>query len=265
MLLDPENHYSKPITFNNESVIFKFLIIIPNKISSMKRINLFLISLIVNIFSSSAQNGKADSAVVHDLSVSQADSLIQAEAADTDFKIIDVRTPSEFSGGHLFNAINMDYYSPNFSTNIAAFDTSGIYLVYCGTGGRSALASAIMVGLNFQHVYNMLGGITQWINAGLPIDTTSAIPEYIQSSYRISIYPNPSKDFINLCYQNAFYDAFYEIYSNDGKLLKTARLSNQQCQEIPLINFTDGIYFLRIKEGKSSQVKKVVIQKQASN
>jgi rhodanese-related sulfurtransferase len=42
-------------------------------------------------------------------------------------------------------------------------------LVYCRTGHRSNTASAMLVNAGYSQVYNMVGGITSWIDAGYPV------------------------------------------------------------------------------------------------
>ncbi len=42
-------------------------------------------------------------------------------------------------------------------------------IVYCKSGGRSVTASGILDSHGFTKVYNMLGGITAWQNAGYPV------------------------------------------------------------------------------------------------
>ena len=90
-------------------------------------------------------------------------------AGHANFTIIDVRTPEEYAAGHIPAAINRDYKSPTFKDDIAKFDRSKIYLVYCASGGRSASARDMMIELGFQQIYNMSGGITAWIAQGLPL------------------------------------------------------------------------------------------------
>ncbi len=54
--------------------------------------------------------------------------------------IIDVRTPAEFTEGHLDGALNIDVQSADFDDQIAALDPDEDYLVYCQSGNRSAAA-----------------------------------------------------------------------------------------------------------------------------
>ena len=44
-------------------------------------------------------------------------------------------------------------------------------LVYCLTGGRSALAALSLQELGFRHVRSMAGGVKAWSAAGLPLST----------------------------------------------------------------------------------------------
>lgn len=85
--------------------------------------------------------------------------------------LIDVRTPDEFSEGHLQNAKNIDWNSDNFDNQIVALDKSRPVFVYCLSGNRSRAAADRMRAVGFKEVYEMQGGITKWKNAGLPITT----------------------------------------------------------------------------------------------
>jgi rhodanese-related sulfurtransferase len=84
------------------------------------------------------------------------------------FTYIDVRTPEEYSDGHIDNAINIDFNSADFKETINKLDKNAAYLVYCRSGVRSAAASAIMAELGFTDLYNMTGGFLAWQAAGYP-------------------------------------------------------------------------------------------------
>jgi thioredoxin 1 len=86
--------------------------------------------------------------------------------------IIDVRTPDEFSGGHLQNAQNIDISDSNFEQQIETLDKSKPVFVYCLSGGRSASAASKMREIGFKEVYELDGGIMKWRGANLP-ETTS--------------------------------------------------------------------------------------------
>jgi thioredoxin len=88
--------------------------------------------------------------------------------------IIDVRTPGEFSQGHLKNAINYDISTSGFETKIASLDKSKPVLVYCLSGSRSTYAVSYMKSNGFIEVYEMNGGMMKWRAANLPETTDVA-------------------------------------------------------------------------------------------
>jgi len=102
-----------------------------------------------------------------DITPQEAFTLIQKNQNNPDFVIIDVRTPEEFGGEHIEQAININFYSETFRDTLNALDKNKTYLIYCQVGGRSSSALDIMAELNFKKVYNILGGINQWKAEGL--------------------------------------------------------------------------------------------------
>jgi rhodanese-related sulfurtransferase len=83
-------------------------------------------------------------------------------AAKRNIVVLDVRTPAEYSEGHLPNAINIDYLDPSFADKIRELNKKKKYLVYCRSGKRSTQALELMKQQNFKNVTNMLGGMLQW-------------------------------------------------------------------------------------------------------
>ena len=112
---------------------------------------------------------EAPTQIIADITTEEAFTLIQDHQGNPDFVILDVRTPEEFAQGHIENASNLDYLSETFRDELNNLDKDKTYLVYCGSGGRSAGALAIMAELGFMEAYNMLGGISQWQAEGLPV------------------------------------------------------------------------------------------------
>ncbi len=84
---------------------------------------------------------------------SSTNSSDEAPAKDTRM-IIDVRTPAEFTGGHLDGAVNIDIQSPDFASQIDALDRNGSYVVYCRSGNRSGMAMTQMLDMGFTDVSN---------------------------------------------------------------------------------------------------------------
>ena len=80
--------------------------------------------------------------------------------------VLDVRTPAEFSTGHLPAAKNVDFEGTGFAAGIAALDKSATYALYCRSGNRSGKAMEQMAAAGFTHVYDLAGGISAWQNMG---------------------------------------------------------------------------------------------------
>lgn len=89
--------------------------------------------------------------------------------------LIDVRTPDEFSKGHLANANNYDWNGTEFDNQIATLDKSEPVFVYCLSGGRSSSAANKMRSDGFTQVYEMDGGIMKWRGENLPETTDNAV------------------------------------------------------------------------------------------
>jgi rhodanese-related sulfurtransferase len=95
--------------------------------------------------------------------------LIQKNKGNSNFVILDIRTPEEFKDGHIEGAVNVDFRSPNFGTEIDRFDKNKTYLVYCRTGNRTYSAVTLMGPLGFRSMVRLAGDFTGWKSAGLPV------------------------------------------------------------------------------------------------
>ena len=69
------------------------------------------------------------SSEVQDITPQQANTLSMISSYRVYF--IDVRTPEEYAKGHIGDAINIDYSSPDFKSNIDKIAKDNIYIVYC--------------------------------------------------------------------------------------------------------------------------------------
>ncbi|MBC8177236.1 MAG: rhodanese-like domain-containing protein [Deltaproteobacteria bacterium] len=81
--------------------------------------------------------------------------------------ILDICTPKEFAKAHLENAINLNFLSRAFKSQLNALDKGKTYFVYCKVGGRSKLAQKQMKKMGFKKVYNIVGGTLLWEEEGL--------------------------------------------------------------------------------------------------
>jgi len=99
-------------------------------------------------------------------------SLISSEELSAklgDIQLVDVRTPKEYTSGHLRNAINIDYYDSNFAVDMAKLDKNKTLYIYCRSGGRSGSAAKKLKDMGFTKVYDLKGGIIKWNKAKLEI------------------------------------------------------------------------------------------------
>jgi rhodanese-related sulfurtransferase len=94
----------------------------------------------------------------------------QMLSTDPTLIVLDVRTPAEFSEGHIKGAMNIDMREPGAMTRINALDKNAAYIVYCRTGNRSGTVVNTMVENGFKTIYHMTDGITGWNGNGLPVE-----------------------------------------------------------------------------------------------
>jgi rhodanese-related sulfurtransferase len=79
--------------------------------------------------------------------------------------ILDVREPAEFAAGHLPNAINIPRGVLEFQIGdhpAFAGQQDADIIVYCQSGGRSALAAEVLHKLGFSKAVSMAGGYKAW-------------------------------------------------------------------------------------------------------
>ena len=89
--------------------------------------------------------------------------------------ILDVRTPDEFSKGHLVNATNINWNGNDFKNEVEKLDKSKPIYVYCLAGSRSEAAAKKMREIGFKEVYELAGGIMKWRGANLPETTDNTV------------------------------------------------------------------------------------------
>ncbi|MGH2623534.1 MAG: rhodanese-like domain-containing protein [Sphingobacterium sp.] len=83
-------------------------------------------------------------------------------------QILDVRTPEEYSNGHIPNSTNVNWKDqPEFLQQIKTLNKNSPVYVYCLSGGRSEMASKLLTEKGFT-VYNYSGGMMEWRNAEKP-------------------------------------------------------------------------------------------------
>jgi rhodanese-related sulfurtransferase len=103
------------------------------------------------------------------VSPKKASALIEKHREDSDFVILDIRTPGEYQYGHIKNSIMIDFYSKAFVEEINRLDKGKTYLIYCRSGNRSTRSLELFKKLEFQKIYHLSSGINGWKSEGLPV------------------------------------------------------------------------------------------------
>lgn len=110
-----------------------------------------------------------DSTRIIAVSAKEAADIVDKHNGDSDFAILDIRTPGEFQSGHLQSAILIDFYSQTFADRLSRLDKEKKFLIYCRSGNRSTRSLEIFKKLKFQKVYHMANGISTWKSEGFPV------------------------------------------------------------------------------------------------
>ncbi|MGB5333066.1 MAG: rhodanese-like domain-containing protein [Woeseiaceae bacterium] len=104
------------------------------------------------------------------------------ECLNSETLLIDIRELPEFQNGHIPGA----FFAPR---GLLEFEIHGIVertannpraapedrdiVLYCGTGGRSALAAKTLDSMGYRNVKSMAGGIVAWATARFPVEVPS--------------------------------------------------------------------------------------------
>lgn len=91
-------------------------------------------------------------------------------------RIIDVRTPIEYRGGHIPGAVNIPLGT--FHSEFPGVDLSETVVVVCKWGGRSS-AACEQVGANYAQVFNLAGGTEAWMSEGFEIESAAKDPRSV--------------------------------------------------------------------------------------
>ncbi len=94
-----------------------------------------------------------------------------------DILLVDVRESSEHEQGHIQNAhlvprgILEAAADLNYPKHLECLYTAREQpvVLYCATGGRSAMGAVTLKMMGFQDVYSLAGGFTRWQEEGCPV------------------------------------------------------------------------------------------------
>ncbi len=92
-------------------------------------------------------------------------------AADREVELIDVRTPVEYRQVHAAYARNLplDSLDPQAVATSRQRNSDEPLYVICQAGNRSSKAVQKLIEAGVEHVVNVDGGTSAWVDAGLPV------------------------------------------------------------------------------------------------
>uniref|UniRef100_A0A1J3CW90 Rhodanese-like domain-containing protein 19, mitochondrial n=1 Tax=Noccaea caerulescens TaxID=107243 RepID=A0A1J3CW90_NOCCA len=98
-------------------------------------------------------------------------------------RYLDVRTNEEFVKSHVEDALNIPYMfkteegrviNPDFLTQVASVCKKDEHLIVaCNAGGRGSRACVDLLNAGYEHVANMGGGYSAWVDSGFAGDKPS--------------------------------------------------------------------------------------------
>jgi len=125
----------------------------------MNRFLLFLLSIFL------FHPGFGQNSIVNHLNSSQFNKKINQQKGS----LIDVRTSSEFSNGHISKSGQLNYYALDFKQKLLLLSKDEPVYIYCNTGYRSRKAAEFLIKNGYSHVYNLKHGIMEWELKNLPV------------------------------------------------------------------------------------------------
>ena len=83
-----------------------------------------------------------------------------------DFELIDVRTKSEYESGFIESALNIDFFSDTFESDVLSLNKNSKIILYCRTNNRSTKTANLLKKNGFKDICVIEGGITDWVKNG---------------------------------------------------------------------------------------------------
>lgn len=129
---------------------------------------LYLLTLIftVSVFGAcqSVSTNTTEKSEIKQVSVQQADEIVK----NANVQFVDVRTIEEYADKHAPKTVNMPLDS--IEKELTKLDKEKPVYLICQSGARSQKAAEILQKSEFKEIYNVKGGTSAWISAGLPTE-----------------------------------------------------------------------------------------------
>lgn len=123
------------------------------------------------LFSCASGGQKGGDGSFSNVNAEEAKAMIEANAGNDQFVILDTRSSTEYATGHLIQSEFYNYSAADYWEQIKKLDKTKTYLLYCHSGGRSGKTLKFMKENGFKEAHNLKGGIVSWKRAGYPVVT----------------------------------------------------------------------------------------------
>ena len=110
------------------------------------------------------QKVSVDGGTYTDISVPE----LQTMLANKDFTFVNVHIP--FEGNIAKTDLSIPYDQIDQKLDQLPGDKNAKLVLYCRSGRMSTIAAKTLVGLGYTNVWQLVGGMAAWEQAGLPID-----------------------------------------------------------------------------------------------
>ena len=131
-------------------------------------ITLLSVLLVFLSFAQKTQNFNFDIYLQNKLKHSVTEWDVAQLKKDTNVIIFDVREKSEYDVSHIANAMNFPF--KKFKTEqISPISKDKKIVIYCSVGYRSEKIAEKLIKSGYKNIYNLYGGIFEWVNRGFSI------------------------------------------------------------------------------------------------
>lgn len=104
---------------------------------------------------------------------------VAAEVADNDVVLVDLREPTETANGVIPGAVKaprgmLEFHAdPSTPYHLEELDPNRRTILYCASGGRSALAAQTLQTLGYRDVAHLEGGFKSWVEEDRPVNRSA--------------------------------------------------------------------------------------------
>ncbi|PTR01472.1 rhodanese-related sulfurtransferase [Mucilaginibacter yixingensis] len=130
----------------------------------MKTIKLGLLALFISVGSVYAQTAGKQT---NKITINEFESKLKA--AGNNAQILDARSAEEYAQNHIKGAVSFDAKAAGYAQQLAALSKDKPTFVYSIANGRSSVLSAELREKGFKQVYELPGGLANWVGSGYPV------------------------------------------------------------------------------------------------